>query len=99
MHTFRHILVGIDLAHCERLVASRLGPVAAGAVRAALWLAQKTSAEVLFYSWLSASTAALHMLEEEDRSYLKRSLEEAVRKLLADLVQQARDQGVTAQGQ
>jgi universal stress protein E len=82
MHVFRNILVGIDPPAAHGGPApSGLRPSCREAVRTALWLAKQVSAELTFFSVLSGAGAA----------------KAAATKVLSDLAEQARGNGIPAQ--
>lgn len=97
MPLFRNILVGIDLTHYD---ATTLQPstVAAAVVRQAMWLGAKTSARLTFFSALNLGPEALPQMEGTDLRELTTSAEKTAAKILRGLIQQARSQGIEAEG-
>ncbi|HEY7330214.1 MAG TPA: universal stress protein [Gemmataceae bacterium] len=95
MSLFRNILVGVDLSQYD---ASTHQPtaVAAAVVRQAMWLADKTSARLTFFTALDLSLETLPQLERTDIQYLTTSAEQSVAKVLRGLVRKAREQGIEA---
>jgi universal stress protein E len=96
MQCFKNILVGVDLSQCRRLDISELGPGAREVIAHAVWLAKRSGAELLFFSALNVSEDALHHLEEDRRTHVKRTVEEMANKVLAELVHRAGEEGVAA---
>ncbi len=96
MSAFRNVLVGIDLSRCTSPAFDALGSIAQEATRRAIWVARETGATLTFFSALDEAGQAWHLIEEEDRAPAARTVDAIARQALAGLVQQAREQGVTA---
>jgi len=96
MSHFKNILVGIDLSHCAQLTPGALPPVAQELFRRSVWLAQRTSGELTFFSALNVTQEVLIMLEEKHRIVVLRKIEDEASGVLADLVQKASERGVGA---
>jgi universal stress protein E len=99
MDTFKNILVGIDLAPCKPLDVSGLDPIARETIHWAVELARANSARLLFFSATNIGDEVLMPLAEEDRARVRTTVSEGGNRVLQGLVQQAREQGVEAQGQ
>jgi len=98
MQVFKNILVGVDLARCNPLDVSGLSPIALEPIHWAVQLARTNSARLLFFSASNVGDEALAPLAEEDRSHVRETFLRAGSKVLEDLVEQAKEQGVEAQG-
>ena len=98
MSCFKNILVGIDLSHCARLSLDALTPVAQDVFQRSVWLAQRTSGRLTFFSALNLTEEVLLMLEEKHRLVVIRKIEDEASQVLADLVQKASESGVAAYG-
>jgi universal stress protein E len=97
MPLFTNILVGVDLARCKPLDVSGLSPIALEPIHWAVQLAKASSARLLFFSASSLSEETLSLLAEADRNRLRETVFQGGGKVLQDLVQQAKEQGVEAQ--
>jgi universal stress protein E len=93
MSAFRNILAGIDLAHGPRHAPPALDEIAQEVARSARWLARQIGARLTLLSSLDLSAKELHQPIGGGRT-----LEEAARQLLDDLVGQAHEAGVDARG-
>lgn len=96
MSCFKNILVGIDLSHCARLSLDALTPVADDLFQRSVWLAQRTSGRLTFFSALNLTEELLIMLEEKHRLVVIRKIEDEASQVLAELVQKATQSGVAA---
>ena len=96
MSLFKNILVGIDLSHCARLSLDALTPVADDVFQRSVWLAQRTSGRLTFFSALNLTEEFLLMLEEKHRLVVIRKIEDEASQVLAELVQKATQSGVEA---
>ncbi len=96
MSFFKNILVGIDLSHCARLSLDALTPVADDVFQRSVWLAQRTSGRLTFFSALNLTEELLLMLEEKHRLVVIRKIEDEASQVLAELVQKATQSGVEA---
>ncbi len=87
MQPFRNILVGVDLAQYD---ASTLQPsaVAGEVAHRALWLAEKMSARLTFFSTLDLAPETLPHLDETDYRFLATTAEQNAGKILHGLVHQ-----------
>jgi len=98
MSRFKNILVGIDLSHCARLSIGDLPLVVHDLFRRSVWLAQKTSGSLTFFSSLNLTEEVLLMLEEKHRLVVIRKIEDEASQVLTDLVHKANETGVAAKG-
>ncbi len=96
MSCFQNILVGIDLSHCAQLAPSELPSVAQDLIRRSIWLAQKTSGSLTFFSALNVTEEVLLMLEEKHRIVVFRKIEDEAVGVLTELVRKANESGVAA---
>jgi universal stress protein E len=96
MQVFKNILVGVDLARCNPLDVSGLTPIALEPIHWAIQLARTNSARLLFFSASNIGDEALSPLTEEDRSQVRETVLRAGSKVLQDLINQAKSQGVEA---
>jgi len=96
MSCFKNILVGIDLSHCARLSLDALTPVAHDVFQRSVWLAQRTSGRLTFFSALNLTEEVLLMLEEKHRIVVFRKIEDEASQVLAELVEKADKAGVAA---
>ena len=70
-------------------VARRLPPVVEEVFRRSVWLAQRTSGRLTFFSALNLTEEFLLMLEEKHRLVVIRKIEDEASQVLAELVQKA----------
>jgi universal stress protein E len=98
MSHFQNILVGIDLSHCSRLSFDALPRVALALFRRSVWLAQRFSAKITFFSALNLTEELLLMLEEKHRFVVIRKIEDEASAVVGELVRKARESGVAARG-
>jgi universal stress protein E len=97
MSIFKNILVGVDLARCNPLEIPGLSPVALESIHWGIQLAKANSASLLFFSASNISQDALLPLAEEDRAHVRDAIYQGGNKVLQELVQQAKMQGVEAE--
>ncbi len=95
MPTFTNILAGIDLTEVPGFDVSQLPREP---IDHAVWLAKRSGARLLLLAALNISEEALHHLEEEQRTHVRRTVEERANGALAELVARARREGVQAEG-
>lgn len=99
MKRFKNILVGVDLSETDRFVSDKLPVPSEAAVQRAMWLAKANSARVVFMYALDPSAIQLPADEQDlpktfpDQSTLTGHVQDALSKLVED----ARQQGVTAE--
>lgn len=86
---FHEILVGVDLAQVHPLEVSALGHLAQDTIQRGIWLAQKTSASLVFLSAFNLTEEALQQLDHEDQAHIMRTVKESASKALDELVRQA----------
>jgi universal stress protein E len=96
MSFFTNILVGVDLSKCRSFTVAELSAGATETIQTAIGLACSGQARLLFFAVLNLTEEALHHLDPEDRSQVKRTVEQEARQALDDLVEQARLQDVNA---
>ncbi len=96
MSCFKNILAGIDLSHCARLSVSALPAVVEEVFRRSVWLAQRSSGKLTFFSTLNLTEEFLLMLEEKHRLVVIRKIEDEADQVLTELIQKASDCGVEA---
>jgi universal stress protein E len=97
MEIFKNILVGVDLARCKPLDFSGLGPVALEPIHWGIQLAKSNSAPLLFFSASNISEEALLPLAEADRAHVRDAIYQGGGKVLQELLQQAKSQGIEAE--
>lgn len=97
MFRFSNILVGIDLSRCNPLDISALTPVAWESIRWGIELAKSNSARLLFFSASNLGEEALLPLAEEDRAQVLETISQGGTRVLHDLIEEAKKQGVAAQ--
>lgn len=93
MQQINSILVGVDLTHADRLVASDLNEQTAEAVERAIWLADLLNAKLEFFAAIDLSAHTKHLLEE-DRNKLSNNVEDEAHKVMSGLIEQAKAEGV-----
>lgn len=96
MRRFRKILVGVDLSWCDRFVSDELSEPNKEAVRQAMWLARLNTATVDFLFSIELSARTQELITEcgtEESNVLDEAKEQ-----LAFLVENARKEGIKAQG-
>ncbi|MBT4866647.1 MAG: universal stress protein [Planctomycetaceae bacterium] len=95
MQRFRNIVVGVDLSRADRLAASELNAPTQEAVKRAIWMASRLSAELTFFSVLDVSAHTQELLHD---GFQKTSsdVEVAAHAALDELVEQAKQQNVAA---
>jgi universal stress protein E len=97
MQLFKNILVGIDLARCDPLDSSGPNPGVMEPIRWGMQLAKLNAARLLFFSASNLGDNSLSLLAEEDRDSVLESILRSGGKVLENLVQQARQEGIEAQ--
>lgn len=98
MQHFRKILVGVDLSKGDRLATANLSAPNEAAVERALWLAGRNKAELTFFTAIDVSPHTQHLLEQ-DSGVGSQNLQTATEGVLADLIDRAQQEGVTAQAE
>jgi universal stress protein E len=96
MPSFQNILAGLDLAACKPLATSSLGPIPRDAFRRAVQLARIHSARLTLFTALNVSEEALRFLDEAERTHVVSEFADAVNRVLCELEQEARTEGVRA---
>ncbi|MCA9007326.1 MAG: universal stress protein [Planctomycetaceae bacterium] len=98
MQTLNSILVGVDLTHADRLVASDLNEQTAEAVERAIWAASRFNAKLLFFAAIDLSAHTKHLLEE-DKNHLHKNVTDEAHAVMQTLIDQAKEQGVDSSSQ
>lgn len=93
MKRFRNILVGVDLADGDRLVAKSLGAPSAQAVEHALWVASLNKAHVTFLYALDVCPQAKQLLLDSQEEH---TIVDEARDVLAGCVRKAEQLGVSS---
>ncbi|QDT96240.1 universal stress protein [Gimesia aquarii] len=93
MQHINSILVGVDLTHADRLVASDLNAQTAEAVERALWLADLVNAKLEFIAAIDLSAHTKHLLEE-DRNHFSKNVEDEALEVMVGLIEQAKAKGI-----
>jgi universal stress protein E len=96
MSLFKNILVGIDLTRCTPLDVSGLTPVAREPIHWGIGLARINSARLLFFSAVDSDDESLLSLASADLDQAQDTFFEDGARVLQELVEQARQQGVDA---
>lgn len=94
MKRFENILVGVDLADCDRLVADKIGDPSQSAVDRSIWLAKHSGASLTFVYALDVSGATQRLIDEHDGD--EPNVFDAANKSLSQIVQQAEAEGISA---
>ncbi len=94
MHSFKNILVGVDLSSGDKLVYDDLSPSTSSAVDRAIWLAELNSAHLEFFYTLDIGYHAQYMIEED--SGMETTIVTSARRILAQFVERAEQRGITA---
>ena len=95
MARIQNILVGVDLAHGDRLASPELGPEAQAAVVEALRLAGAWDGNVTFVSVLEVSPQTQSLIER-DLENVQKTVEDVANDVLSKLVSHANSQGIAA---
>lgn len=95
MQSVQNILIAVDLHHGDRLAHSELSPAAAAAVQQGLELAGNAKAAVTFCAVLEISEHAMELIREDIKNVFV-TVEDYAKKALDRLLDQARQQGVSA---
>ncbi|VAX41648.1 Universal stress protein E [hydrothermal vent metagenome] len=98
MQSFRNILVGVDLSHADRIATDELSLPTVAAVHRAIQFAGHLGAEITFFAVLDLSAQALELIEQDDELPSHHNVEDSAHEVLAELVQQAAEAGITATG-
>jgi universal stress protein E len=96
MNLFTNILVGVDLAQCKPLDVSGLNLISLEPINWGIRLARTNGARLLFFSASNVSDETLFHLAAEDRSQVHEAVARGGGKVLGELVERARSQGVEA---
>ncbi len=94
MQRFRNILVGVDLAEGDRLVAHELTSATREAIYQSIWLAAQTGAKLTFSTALPIGALAEELIAA-DVEHLKESVDSVALKHLRAIQRQAREAGAT----
>lgn len=94
MKRFKSILVGVDVADSEHLVAENFTPSTSCAIDTGIWLAKKNNAQLHFLNVLESSDYARLIVEEH--SGVESELTADTKSRLDALVQKACNQGIDA---
>lgn len=95
MSDFQKILVGIDLLQADQAGSAEFSPPVEEAIKQSLWLAEKTSAAVTFFSAVEVPQDDRYE-QQPDEGPLARRIEHAGRRALDQLVERAESRGVRA---
>jgi universal stress protein E len=95
MKTMQNILVGLDLARGP-LTTAGLGPISREAFRRGVELAKLQNARLLLFTALNVNEEALRFLKEHERNRVVANLADAADRVLRDLEQEAKGEGVQA---
>lgn len=93
MQTLNSILVGVDLTHADRLVASDLNEQTAEAVERAIWAASRFHAKLEFFAAIDLSAHTRHLLEE-DKKHVHNNVTDEAQAVMQILIEQAKEKGV-----
>ncbi len=96
MQSFKNILVGVDLTRCRQFDVSELSFSTREAINQAIGLAQLNSAPLLFFAVLPMSPTQLKQVRAGEPDSTPHTTEELANRLLAELVNQAKQHGVAA---
>ena len=101
MQQFQSILVGVDLSDEHgNPVASQVSANTQSAIETAKWLAKQNSAKVTFLNitmpCLELSHDAKHVVENAGLKNIVEDVEESARQAMLRIVEQAREEGITA---
>lgn len=97
MSQFKNVLVGIDLLQADSLGSTNFSPPVEEAIRHGLWLAEKASASVTFFAAVEVPDDELFSLAG-DESRVASEIQSAGRRALDQLVKQAKQRGIEADG-
>lgn len=95
MSHFQNILVGVDLLQAEQAGSATFSPPVEEAIKHALWLAEKTSAAITFFSAVEVPQDDRYP-QQPDEGPLAHRIEHAGRGALEQLVRRAAARGVQA---
>ncbi|EDL61907.1 universal stress protein [Gimesia maris] len=93
MQSINSILVGVDLTHADRLVASDLNEQTAEAVERAIWVARMFNAKLEFFAAIDLSAHTKHLIQE-DKDHLHKNVTDEANAVMQTLIEQAKAQGV-----
>ncbi len=96
MISLANILVGVDLSHADRLISPDLSEQCEQAVQKAIILAKAGGGELTFFAAIDISEQALHLIETDDDSGQKSTVETEADQVMGELVQRATQAGVKA---
>jgi len=95
MSSFSKIVAGVDLSHADRLISHDLSEACQQAVSKSIELAKASGGELTFFTSIDISEQALHLIETDKEH--KSRVEAEAEEVLAELIQKAADEGVTAE--
>ncbi|MGH7193453.1 MAG: universal stress protein, partial [Candidatus Saccharimonadales bacterium] len=95
MPRFQNILVGVDLLQADQAGLANFSPPVEEAIKHGLWLAEKTSATITFFSAVEVPQDDRYAQQPDEES-LARRIEQAGRAVLEELVERAAARGVRA---
>ncbi|HBN74625.1 MAG TPA: hypothetical protein DD473_02150 [Planctomycetaceae bacterium] len=96
MISLAKILVGVDLSHADRLISHDLSDQCEQAVKKAIELAKAGGGELTFFAAIDISEQALHLIETDDDSGKKSTVEVEAEEVLGQFVARASEAGVKA---
>ncbi|QEG36322.1 universal stress protein [Bythopirellula goksoeyrii] len=94
MKRFKNILVGVDLADKEQIVANEMSSATSTAIENGLWLAKHNNAQLVFFTALEIPHYLRFVAEE--RGDVESSLSGEYEERLNTLVQRAKREGIKA---
>ncbi len=94
MKRFKNILVGVDLANNEQLVANKLSDATNAAIANGIWLAKHNDAKLVFFNALEVPEHARFVAEEQ--GHIESTLIADSEDRLAALVQRAKAENIDA---
>ena len=94
MKRFKNILVGVDLADDEQLVANKLSDATSTAIDNGIWLAKHNDAELVFFNALEVPAYASSVAEEQGD--IESTLIADCEDRLTAITQQAKAEGIDA---
>jgi universal stress protein E len=95
MQGYRSILVGVNLAHADRLAAEELDAPTREAIKRGIWLAERLRAKITFFSAIDVS-AHTQALLHDDFGKVSQTVDDEGNRVLQVLVAEARQAGVAA---
>lgn len=98
MNQVKNILACVDLSNEDRIVSSTIRPSSMAVIDRAIWIAKMQKIPLTFFTTLDLSANAYeYLLEEEEQAHNQNNVEDQANKVMDELVEKAKAEGVEAE--